>query len=155
MGARPRPWHTGDHRRCCHIRTRPACRLPELGSLVRRAQQTLVQSAELDLRPGLDDALCADGICGVAHLATTGASAARGLALTLFFIQLALNAAWSWMFFGANNPLLGVINIVPQFLIFWPLSSRSIGSIGWLRGASCRSQCGLVLRVFSILQSGG
>jgi tryptophan-rich sensory protein len=45
------------------------------------------------------------------------ASAARQLALTLFFIQLALNAAWSWMFFGANNTLLGVINIIPQFLI--------------------------------------
>lgn len=44
-------------------------------------------------------------------------SAARRLALTLFFIQLAFNAAWSWMFFGANNPLLGVINIIPQFLI--------------------------------------
>ena len=44
------------------------------------------------------------------------ASATRRLALTLFFIQLALNAAWSWMFFGANNPLLGVINIIPQFL---------------------------------------
>ena len=45
------------------------------------------------------------------------ASAARRLALTLFFIQLALNAAWPWVFFGANNPLLGVINIIPQFLI--------------------------------------
>lgn len=45
------------------------------------------------------------------------ASVARRLALSLFFIQLALNAAWSWMFFGANNPWLGVINIVPQFLI--------------------------------------
>jgi len=45
------------------------------------------------------------------------ASAERSLALTLFFIQLALNAAWSWMFFGANNTLLGVINIVPQFLM--------------------------------------
>jgi tryptophan-rich sensory protein len=44
------------------------------------------------------------------------ASGTRRLALTLFFIQLALNAAWSWMFFGANNPLLGLINIVPQFL---------------------------------------
>jgi translocator protein len=43
-------------------------------------------------------------------------SAARRLALSLFFIQLALNAAWSWMFFGANNPLLGLINVVPQFL---------------------------------------
>ena len=44
-------------------------------------------------------------------------SDARRLALTLFFIQLALNGAWSWMFFGANSPLLGVINIVPQFLV--------------------------------------
>jgi benzodiazapine receptor len=45
------------------------------------------------------------------------ASGTRRLALTLFFVQLALNAAWSWMFFGANNPLLGLINIVPQFLV--------------------------------------
>jgi tryptophan-rich sensory protein len=50
-------------------------------------------------------------------LRSPDASAARRLALTLFFIQLALNAAWSWMFFGANNPLLGVINIIPQFLV--------------------------------------
>ena len=45
------------------------------------------------------------------------ASRARRLALALFFIQLALNAAWSWMFFGANNSLLGVVNIIPQFLV--------------------------------------
>jgi tryptophan-rich sensory protein len=44
-------------------------------------------------------------------------SAARRLALTLFFAQLALNAAWSWMFFGVHNPLLGLINIVPQLLV--------------------------------------
>jgi translocator protein len=44
-------------------------------------------------------------------------SAARRLALSLFFVQLLLNAAWSWMFFGAKNPLLGVINIIPQFLV--------------------------------------
>jgi tryptophan-rich sensory protein len=42
---------------------------------------------------------------------------ARHLALCLFFIQLALNAAWSWMFFGANSPLLGLLNILPQFLV--------------------------------------
>lgn len=40
----------------------------------------------------------------------------RTTAVSLFFIQLALNAAWSWMFFWAHSPLLGLINIVPQLL---------------------------------------
>jgi tryptophan-rich sensory protein len=35
----------------------------------------------------------------------------------IFFIQLALNAAWPWMFFAANSSLLGMINIVPQFAL--------------------------------------
>jgi len=43
--------------------------------------------------------------------------AGRRLAIVLFGLQLVLNAAWSWMFFGANSPLLGMINIVPQLLI--------------------------------------
>ena len=47
------------------------------------------------------------------------ASAARRFALTLFFVQLVLNAAWSWMFFGANSPLLGMINIIPQLLVIF------------------------------------
>lgn len=41
----------------------------------------------------------------------------RRWAAILFSLQLGLNAAWSWMFFGANSPLLGMINIVPQLLI--------------------------------------
>lgn len=46
-------------------------------------------------------------------------SRGRRLALTLFFGQLVMNAAWSWMFFSAQSPLLGMINIVPQtFLVF-------------------------------------
>ncbi len=40
----------------------------------------------------------------------------RRSALVLFFVQLALNAAWSWMFFAAHSPLLGLVNIVPQWL---------------------------------------
>jgi benzodiazapine receptor len=40
----------------------------------------------------------------------------RRVALLLFFIQLALNAAWSWMFFAAHSPLLGLIDIIPQWL---------------------------------------
>lgn len=41
----------------------------------------------------------------------------RGAALAAFFGQLVLNAAWSWMFFGANNTLLGLLNIVPQLVL--------------------------------------
>ena len=44
-------------------------------------------------------------------------SPARRFALMLFFIQLALNTAWSWMFFGAHSPLLGLVDILPQFAI--------------------------------------
>ena len=39
------------------------------------------------------------------------------LAVRLFFLQLAFNAAWSWLFFWAHSPLLGLINIVPQLLL--------------------------------------
>ena len=44
-------------------------------------------------------------------------SPARRTALILFYAQLALNMAWSWMFFAARSPLLGLINIGPQFLL--------------------------------------
>jgi benzodiazapine receptor len=72
----------------------------------------------LDLRSGLDDLVPADGILGLADSAPAGwLDAPNGTALTLFFIQLALNAAWSWMFFAANSPLLGLVNIVPQFAL--------------------------------------
>jgi translocator protein len=43
-------------------------------------------------------------------------SPSRQLALSLFFLQIGLNMAWSWMFFAAHNPVLGVINIFPQLL---------------------------------------
>lgn len=51
------------------------------------------------------------------RVARQPSSRARTVALTLFFLQLALNAAWSWMFFAAHSPLLGLVNIVPQFLL--------------------------------------
>jgi translocator protein len=44
-------------------------------------------------------------------------SPARTTALILFFAQLALNAAWSWMFFAMHSPLLGLVNVIPQFLL--------------------------------------
>jgi tryptophan-rich sensory protein len=45
------------------------------------------------------------------------ATAGRRLALGLFVLQLAMNAAWSWMFFGARSVGLGLINIVPQLIV--------------------------------------
>jgi len=50
-------------------------------------------------------------------LRAPGNTTGRRLAVILFGSQLILNAAWSWMFFAANSPLLGLINIVPQLLI--------------------------------------
>jgi tryptophan-rich sensory protein len=41
----------------------------------------------------------------------------RRTALLLFFGQLALNVAWSWMFFAAQSPLLGLVNVIPQWLV--------------------------------------
>ncbi|MFC0284706.1 TspO/MBR family protein [Camelimonas abortus] len=47
----------------------------------------------------------------------------KGAGVTLFYIQLALNAAWSWMFFAMHSPLAGMINIVIQlFFIVLTLS---------------------------------
>ena len=53
-------------------------------------------------------------------------AAQKRAALILFFVQLAFNIAWSWMFFGLHDPLLGLCNIVPQellvvatMLLFW------------------------------------
>ena len=52
----------------------------------------------------------------------------RKLALGLFLGQLALNVLWSWAFFAAHSPLLGLIDIVPQealiaatLVAFWRL----------------------------------
>jgi translocator protein len=50
-------------------------------------------------------------------------------ALTLFTIQLILNAAWSPLFFGLKNPLAGLLDIYPLWaaifatlLLFWRIS---------------------------------
>jgi benzodiazapine receptor len=58
-------------------------------------------------------------------------SRARRLALSLFFIQLALNAAWSWMFFAAHSPLLGLVNIVPQWL-FIVVTIVAFARLDWI-----------------------
>ena len=39
------------------------------------------------------------------------ATEGRAPAIASFFVQLALNGAWSWSFFAARNPTLGLLNI--------------------------------------------
>ena len=46
-----------------------------------------------------------------------GSFAERRRALLLFFVLLIFNAAWSWMFFWAHSPLLGLLNIGPQLAV--------------------------------------
>ncbi len=41
----------------------------------------------------------------------------KSAALICFHLQLAFNAAWSWGFFALHSPLLGLINIVPQWIL--------------------------------------
>lgn len=38
----------------------------------------------------------------------------RSSTLTVFFIQLTLNALWSWMFFALQSPITGLVNIIVQ-----------------------------------------
>ena len=42
---------------------------------------------------------------------------AQRTAIVLFYAQLVFNAAWSWMFFAAHSPALGLINVVPQLVL--------------------------------------
>jgi translocator protein len=52
----------------------------------------------------------------------------RSRALVAFYVQLALNAAWTWAFFGLQSPLAGLVVIVALLAGiaitiggFWPL----------------------------------
>jgi tryptophan-rich sensory protein len=52
----------------------------------------------------------------------------RSVAIASFFVQLALNALWSWVFFGAHSPAAGlvvifamIVAIIVTIRAFWPL----------------------------------
>lgn len=52
----------------------------------------------------------------------------RNRALVLFYVQLALNCTWSFAFFGAQSPLLGLVVIVP-FLAMIILTIRAFNVV--------------------------
>ena len=60
-------------------------------------------------------------------LATNGAL----LAFTLFWIQLALNALWSIIFFGMKSKGGGVITIIVLWLLIMATMVSSFGVSGW------------------------
>jgi translocator protein len=41
----------------------------------------------------------------------------RGAAIAVFLAQLALNVLWSFLFFAARSPSLGLVDILPQWLL--------------------------------------
>ncbi len=45
------------------------------------------------------------------------ATPGRARALGVFLLQLALNAAWSFAFFGAHSPALGLLTILPMLAL--------------------------------------
>ena len=58
-----------------------------------------------------------------------------GLPIAIWAIQLALNLAWSVLFFGLRNPMLALIDIfllltmiIATFTLFWPIRRLA----GWL-----------------------
>ncbi|TWT39386.1 TspO/MBR family protein [Blastopirellula retiformator] len=71
-----------------------------------------------------------------------------GVALTFFGVQLALNAIWSPIFFGLESPLLGLLVIVPLWLMigvtiygfarrWWPAALLLVPYLLWVSYASC------------------
>lgn len=54
------------------------------------------------------------------RVALIGRGAALRTALVAFCVQLAFNVGWSFCFFGARSPLLGMIEVIPFWLsIVW------------------------------------
>jgi tryptophan-rich sensory protein len=71
----------------------------------------------------------------------------RKTALAIFYAQLAMNAVWSWLFFGLHSPIGGLLNIVPQLVLilltierFWRLDRVAaiclVPLAGWVGFAS-------------------
>lgn len=60
---------------------------------------------------------------------------ARKKALFLFFLQLLVNLAWPFLFFGLHSPLLGLLDIILLlFLLIWTIKTfaKIEGASAWL-----------------------
>lgn len=71
----------------------------------------------------------------------------RLTALALFYVQLALNALWSWMFFAMQSPVAGLVTSCKSGLSS-QRSRRPGASTRKRHFASCRSQRGSPLRLY-------
>ena len=65
---------------------------------------------------------------GPIGLCAKGGIANAKIAFGIYGAQLLLNLAWSFLFFGAQSPFLGLIDIIPLFIliiinavIFWKI----------------------------------
>jgi tryptophan-rich sensory protein len=78
---------------------------------------------------------------------TRGEGAGRGLAISVFTAQLALNALWSYLFFGIRRPGLAFIEIIALWLaicatifLFWkvrrPAAVLLFPYLAWVSFAS-------------------
>ena len=106
----------------------------EISGLVCGFEKAVVQSAELDLRAGLDDAIRFDGRGGVDDLVPAGIATAN-LCAGVVLIQLGLNFLWSLIFFRwhAIAGALGEVSILwlailATMVLFWELHPLA----GWL-----------------------
>jgi translocator protein len=77
-------------------------------------------------------ALMAFALWRILRLSST--TPGRTLAVAVFFGQLALNVAWSFLFFAAHSPVLGLIDIIPQLILILvtaALFARIDAVAGW------------------------
>lgn len=85
--------------------------------MVYDARQTGIHPAELALRPGLDGALRLQGLAAWLVWRAGLDDRQVRVALALFIAQFVLNVAWSPAFFGLESPILGLVVIVPLWVI--------------------------------------
>ena len=75
-----------------------------------------MESARLDFWPRLVGTLRDDGGGRVARVAARGIRGAARVRCWLFLVQLALNAAWTPLFFGLHRPDLAFVDIILLWL---------------------------------------